>query len=153
MTQKLTEKSDVYSFGVVMLELITGRSPIEKGTYIVRVIRMTMDKTKDLYNLDDVLDPFIGLRTELNGLEKFVDLAMTCVEELQDKRPRMGEVVKQIENIIQIAGLNAATNNPPSTAASYEEYESQDNSKDLYSRDFDYSGVFAFEGRGSSSMT
>ncbi|KAK9938706.1 hypothetical protein M0R45_015428 [Rubus argutus] len=152
MTQKLTEKSDVYSFGVVMLELITGRSPIEKGMYIVRLIRMTMDKTKDLYNLDDILDPFIGLQTELNGLEKFVDLAMSCVEELQDKRPRMGEVVKLLEKIIQIAALNATTKNPPSTAASYEEYASQD-SKDIYSRDFDYSGVFAFEDRGSSSMT
>ena len=26
---KVTEKSDVYSFGVVLLELITGRQPIE----------------------------------------------------------------------------------------------------------------------------
>lgn len=26
---KLTEKSDVYSFGVVLLELITGRKPVD----------------------------------------------------------------------------------------------------------------------------
>ncbi|XP_062017590.1 leucine-rich repeat receptor protein kinase HPCA1-like isoform X1 [Rosa rugosa] len=141
MTQQLTDKSDVYSFGVVMLELITARRPIMQGNYIVRVVQMTMDKSKDLYNLDDILDPFIGLGTELKGVEMFVDLAMSCVEELRDKRPRMGEVVKQIENIIQIAALNAGTN-PLSTSASYEEYDCKDSTEDVYSRPFDYSGVF-----------
>lgn len=29
MTGQLTSKSDVYSFGVVLLELITGRKPID----------------------------------------------------------------------------------------------------------------------------
>lgn len=28
---KLTEKSDVYSFGVVLLELITGRKPVDQS--------------------------------------------------------------------------------------------------------------------------
>ena len=28
---KLTEKSDVYSFGVVLLELITGRKPVDES--------------------------------------------------------------------------------------------------------------------------
>lgn len=117
MTQQLTEKSDVYSFGVVMLELITARRPIERGKYIVRVVQMAMDKTKDLYNLREVLDPYIGSGTELKGLEIFVDLAMSCVEESQDKRPRMGEVVKVIENVTQLAALNNSTSN----SASYED--------------------------------
>ena len=106
MTQQLTEKSDVYSFGVVMLELITARRPIEQGKYIVRVVQMAIDKTKSLYNLHQVLAPAMGSGTDLKGLEIFVDLAMLCVEEQQDKRPRMGEVVKEIENIMQLAGSN-----------------------------------------------
>uniref|UniRef100_A0A5B6ZV52 non-specific serine/threonine protein kinase n=1 Tax=Davidia involucrata TaxID=16924 RepID=A0A5B6ZV52_DAVIN len=119
MTQQLTEKSDVYSFGVVMLELITARSPIEKGKYIVREVKLAMDKTKDLYNLHGILDPTISFGTTLKDLEKFVDLAMRCVEELGAVRPTMSEVVKEIENIMQLAGLNPNAESA-STSASYE---------------------------------
>ena len=141
MTQQLTEKSDVYSFGVVMLELITARMPIERGKYIVRVVQTAMDKKKVLYNLHEVLDPAIGLQTSLKGLEKFVDLAMSCVEEAGANRPAMGDVVKEIENIMQLAGLNPNAESS-TTSASYEEV-SKGNSGHPYSKEaFDYSGAF-----------
>ncbi|KAL8109568.1 leucine-rich repeat receptor protein kinase HPCA1-like isoform X1 [Apium graveolens] len=106
MTQKLTEKSDVYSFGVVMLEMITARRPIENGKYIVREVKLAMDKTKSLYNLQGFLDPAFDLITTLKGLEKFVDLALRCVDETGDQRPPMSDVVKEIENIMSLAGFD-----------------------------------------------
>lgn len=119
MTNQLTEKSDVYSYGVVMLELITARSPIEKGKYIVREVKIRLDKTKDLYNLHEILDPAIGLGTSLGGFERFVDLALRCVEESGAERPTMGEVVKEIEEIMQLAGMNPNAEST-SSSASYE---------------------------------
>ncbi|EHA8589336.1 putative leucine-rich repeat receptor-like protein kinase [Cocos nucifera] len=106
MTQQLTEKSDVYSFGVLLLELITAKKPLERGRYIVREVRVMMDKTKDLYSLHELLDPAIGLGTTLAGFEKYVDLAIKCVEESGTDRPAMSDVVKEIENIMQLAGMN-----------------------------------------------
>ncbi|XP_059461836.1 leucine-rich repeat receptor protein kinase HPCA1-like [Corylus avellana] len=141
MTQQLNEKSDVYSFGVLLLELITAKRPIERGKYIVTVVRNAMDKTKELYNIHEILDPAIGLGTMPKGLEKFVDLAMRCVEESGAKRPTMGEVVKEIEIIIQLSGLNPNVESA-STSATYEE---AGNSRSLhpYSDDnFYYSGPF-----------
>ncbi|KAG8639641.1 hypothetical protein MANES_14G162000v8 [Manihot esculenta] len=140
MTQQLTEKSDVYSFGVVMLELLTGRKPIERGKYIVREVRMAMDRTKDLYNLHELLDPGIGLETTLKGLDKFVDLAMECVKESGADRPMMGDVVKEIETILQLAGLNPNAESA-STSASYE--EAGKGSTHPYNKEsFYYSGAF-----------
>ncbi|KAJ8768043.1 hypothetical protein K2173_020983 [Erythroxylum novogranatense] len=140
MTQQLTEKSDVYSFGVVMLELITGRRPIERGKYIVRELKMTMDRTKDLYNLQEILDPGIGLDTSLKGLTKFVDLALKCVKDSRDERPTMSEVVKEIENILELAGLNPNAESA-SSSATYE--KATKGASHPYSKDaFEYSGGF-----------
>ena len=105
MTQQLTEKSDVYSFGVLMLELATARRPIEQGKYIVREVMRVMDTSKDLYNLHSILDPTIMKATRPKGLEKFVMLAMRCVKEYAAERPTMAEVVKEIESIIELVGL------------------------------------------------
>ncbi|KAJ0098033.1 hypothetical protein Patl1_27875 [Pistacia atlantica] len=111
-TLQLTKKSDVYSFGVVMAELITGRSPIQRGSYIVSELKMAMDRTKNLYNLQEMLDPAISGNTTLSGLENFVDLAMMCVEDLGANRPTMSEVVKEIENVLQLADSDDLQSEP-----------------------------------------
>ncbi|KAK9054804.1 hypothetical protein SSX86_025883 [Deinandra increscens subsp. villosa] len=136
MTQQLNEKSDVYSFGIVMLELITARNPIEKGKYIVRQVKEAMETGKDLYNLHEILDPILGLSSQqLQGLERFVDVAMRCVEETGIRRPKMNEVVKEIENIMELAGVNPDVEST-STSESYEGKRSSH----PYLNDFSYSG-------------
>ncbi|XP_030946979.1 probable leucine-rich repeat receptor-like protein kinase At5g49770 isoform X2 [Quercus lobata] len=141
MTQQLTKKSDVYSFGVVMLELITARKPIQQGKYIVVEVRNAINKSKDLYNLHEILDPFIGLGKNLEGLEEFVDLAMRCVADSGDRRPTMDEVVKEIENIMKLSGMNPSADSEPTTVNYYE--ASKSSSHHSSSNDvFGYSGSF-----------
>ncbi|XP_071733630.1 leucine-rich repeat receptor protein kinase HPCA1-like [Rutidosis leptorrhynchoides] len=140
MTQQLTEKSDVYSFGVVMLELITARNPIEKGKYIVREVKQAMDKTKELYDLHELLDPTMGLTSQLKGLERFVDLSLSCVEETGDKRPAMSDVVKELESITALVGLKIGSETSSSTSASY-----QGTGQD-FSHPYSNDSLFAFSG-------
>ncbi|KAI4306420.1 hypothetical protein L6164_029698 [Bauhinia variegata] len=137
MTQQLTEKSDVYSFGVLLLELITGRRPIEQGKFIVREVVRVMDRSKDLYNLQEILDSTI-IKTTPKGLEKLVDLALSCVKEYAAERPSMAEVVKEIESIMELAGLNPTSESATTT----ETFEDASGSHPYGKEDFNYSGVY-----------
>ncbi|AQK86815.1 probable leucine-rich repeat receptor-like protein kinase At5g49770 [Zea mays] len=123
MTQQLSEKSDVYSFGVVMLELVSGRQPIESGKYIVREVKLAIDPNdRDHYGLRGLLDPAIRDNARTAGFRRFVQLAMLCVDESAAARPAMGEVVKDIEAMLQneVSGPDGATSSAGSSANDFD---------------------------------
>ncbi|KAK6156439.1 hypothetical protein DH2020_010687 [Rehmannia glutinosa] len=150
MTQQLTEKSDVYSFGVVMLEMITGRQPIEKGKYIVREVRIAMDKNDEThYGLREKMDPVIKNTADLIGFPRFLELAMQCVEESASDRPTMSEIVKSLETMLQNDGLNTNSTSASSSATEFGHdkhpyNDSLPRKKDGNESDaFDYSGGYS----------
>ncbi|XP_020580288.1 probable leucine-rich repeat receptor-like protein kinase At5g49770 [Phalaenopsis equestris] len=156
MTQQLTEKSDVYSFGVVMLELIIAKQPIEKGKYIVREVRMTLnEKDNEYYGLREMMDPALRSTTNLTGFRRFVELAMQCVEESAAQRPTMNQLVKEIETLLQNAGLSSNANSTPSSATDFgsttnahHPYNEPLPGKELHSdSSFDYTGGYSFASR------
>ncbi|KAK2965565.1 hypothetical protein RJ640_018731 [Escallonia rubra] len=157
MTQQLTEKSDVYSFGVVMLELVSARQPIEKGKYIVREVRVAMDKNdEDQYGLREIMDPSIKGLANLTGFGRFVELAMRCVEESASDRPTMSEVVKALETILQNDGMSTSSTSASSTATDFgstkgvprHPYEDSLPKKCVNNSDaFDYSGGYTLQSK------
>ena len=87
-----------------MLELLTGKKAIEKGSFIVHKVRSTILTPN---GRKEVVDPAISSESILVGLERFVDLAMRCVEHYAVDRPTMREVVKEIESILETDGLDS----------------------------------------------
>lgn len=91
----MTEKSDVYSFGVVLLELLTGRSPIEpqygEGKDIVYWVSCQLNSSK----FSEILEPRISKIAE-EDMMKVLKVAILCTSKLPSLRPTMREVVNML---------------------------------------------------------
>ncbi|XP_022718365.1 receptor protein-tyrosine kinase CEPR2-like isoform X2 [Durio zibethinus] len=96
-TLKVTEKSDVYSFGVVLLELVTGRAPIEEmygeGKDIVYWV---LTHLSDRENVRKVLDNEVATETVRDDMIKVLKVGILCTAKLPNLRPTMREAVKML---------------------------------------------------------
>ncbi|KAI3754955.1 hypothetical protein L1987_54747 [Smallanthus sonchifolius] len=102
-------------------------------------VKDTINKNKELYGLHEVIDPAIGLSNQLKGLERFVDMALRCVEDTGNKR--MSEVVKELESIMELVGLNPCVESSSSTSTSYEGVSKDYNYPHSNDSDFSYSKI------------
>ena len=94
---KVTEKTDVYSFGVVLLELVTGRSPIDPGFGEGRDIVSWLAGKLAAERLDEVLDPRVAATArEREDMLKVLRIAVLCTAKLPAGRPTMRDVVKML---------------------------------------------------------
>jgi len=115
-TLQLSEKSDVYSFGIVLLELITARPPIQGGKFVVRIVKAALESGGISGLQEEVMDPLLRKSAEidtLTGFERFLGLALSCIEESGSQRPSMREVVKELESILQVGSGFSADSMPP----------------------------------------
>ncbi|KAI6694481.1 hypothetical protein NL676_022191 [Syzygium grande] len=97
---KITEKSDVYSFGIVMLEVLTGKQPIDptipEGLHIVDWVRQRRGGAV-------VLDASLRARPqpEIDEMLQTLGVAMLCVNASPTDRPTMKDVAALIGEIRQ----------------------------------------------------
>ncbi|GAB4846678.1 hypothetical protein Ancab_025684 [Ancistrocladus abbreviatus] len=98
-TGKATAKVDVYSFGVVLLELLTGKKPmdeefIEEGTRLVTWVKTVVQEKREEFVLDRSLDT-----CPIDEVNQVFRIAIMCLESEPSSRPTMAEVVKMLEHI------------------------------------------------------
>ncbi|XP_071717929.1 probable protein kinase At2g41970 [Rutidosis leptorrhynchoides] len=98
MTGQITQKSDVYSFGVVLLEILTGRKPVDhtmpKGQQSLvtwATPRLSEDKVKQC------VDPKLSNDYPPKAVAKMAAVAALCVQYEADFRPNMTIVVKALQ--------------------------------------------------------
>nr|AFK34489.1 unknown [Lotus japonicus] len=108
---KLTEKSDVYSFGVVLLELITGRKPVDASQPIgdeslVEWARPLLTEALENEDFDILVDPRLGKNYDKNEMFRMIEAAAACVRHSSVKRPRMGQVVRALDSLDEFLDLN-----------------------------------------------
>ncbi|KAM1707648.1 hypothetical protein ACFX13_000782 [Malus domestica] len=97
-TGMLNEKSDVYSFGILIMELISGRSPVDYGrpqgeVNLVEWLKTMVGKRK----AEDVVDPKLPEMPASKALKRALLVALRCVDPDATKRPKMGHVIHMLE--------------------------------------------------------
>ncbi|CAI5489766.1 unnamed protein product [Closterium sp. Naga37s-1] len=78
-----TAKSDVYSFGVVLLELLTGRKPVDssKPKAESSLVRWAAPLLHDVTELEAMLDQHIsGPLPDVSKLTKFAEVITRCIQ-------------------------------------------------------------------------
>ncbi|KAL9248262.1 hypothetical protein vseg_021604 [Gypsophila vaccaria] len=94
-TQELTEKCDVYNFGVLMLELLTAREPIKMakcGKDLVDEFVSTVQRNGGM----EMIDKIVLEEGNMDEIQWFMRLAMTCVAKKGEERPNMISVVEEL---------------------------------------------------------
>ncbi|KAL7220917.1 hypothetical protein ACSBR2_013742 [Camellia fascicularis] len=98
MTGQLSSKSDVYSFGVVLLELLTGRKPVDhtlpcgqQSPVTWATPKLSEDKVKQC------VDTRLGGEYPPKAVAKMAAVAALCVQYEADFRPNMSIVVKALQ--------------------------------------------------------
>ncbi|KAH7513557.1 hypothetical protein FEM48_Zijuj12G0212800 [Ziziphus jujuba var. spinosa] len=101
MTGQISSKSDVYSFGVILLELLTGRKPVDhtlprgqQSLVTWATPKLSEDKVKQC------IDARLNGEYPPKAVAKLAAVAALCVQYEADFRPNMSIVVKALQPLL-----------------------------------------------------
>ncbi|KAK4431652.1 putative inactive receptor kinase [Sesamum alatum] len=105
-TRNMSQASDVYSFGVVLLELVSGRQ-FKKfmGDYeVASLVKWIRSVSHDEWTAEVFDVELRRYQNEHESMVQLLQLAIDCITDYPDGRPKMPQVVKMLE---EISGMDA----------------------------------------------
>ncbi|MBA0626269.1 hypothetical protein Godav_003967, partial [Gossypium davidsonii] len=104
-TSRLTEKSDVYSYGIVLLELLTGRKPVDNESnlhHLYLYAYQILSKTANNSVMETVDPEITDTCKDLGAVKKVFQLALLCTRRQPSDRPTMHEVTRVLGSLMPL---------------------------------------------------
>ncbi|XP_035541020.1 calmodulin-binding receptor-like cytoplasmic kinase 2 isoform X1 [Juglans regia] len=133
-TNQLTDKSDVYSFGVLLVELMTGRKPIEtKRSISERVtIRWAIKKLNEGEAVIAMDQRLQRSPESVMAVEKVLKLAHLCLVPTRKSRPSMKQCVEVLWNIRKDVRERSSSHSLPPSSPQSANFPERDAKKSLH---------------------
>ncbi|XP_057972182.1 probable LRR receptor-like serine/threonine-protein kinase IRK [Malania oleifera] len=98
-TVKITEKCDVYGFGILVLEVVTGKRPVEYMEDDVVVLCEMVRGSLEVGRVEECVDVRLQRNFPADEAIPLIKLGLICASQVPSNRPDMGEVVNILEMI------------------------------------------------------
>ncbi|PWA98911.1 Protein kinase, catalytic domain-containing protein [Artemisia annua] len=97
----ISTSTDIYAFGVVLLEMLSGKPPVEEGGVLLcEKIKFLLESSDAGAKLREWMDNVLGEDYSFDAAIVLANLARSCVEDDPCLRPNAGEVVQKLSKLV-----------------------------------------------------